>query len=175
MLTAVVRAVNAHAPVAPGCPVGSELVATVAYNLPRALGATATSICDSRCGKPSVSARQCSPPSVDLYSPPFGPLYIFLSSHGPERASQNPAYTVCASKGSIRTKAAAGVLASIQQADPGCAAIHGSVDAALRTRSEGVPKNRRVDTVCIMGVYRDARNLLRIIEPHMRPGLAGIG
>src|SRR5258707_8137388 len=89
---------------APPCAAGLELVATVAYNRPRALGATATSSCDSPCGSPSFRARQCSPPSVDLKSPPCGPLYMVLSSQGPERAFQNPAYRIWASKGSILMK-----------------------------------------------------------------------
>ena len=88
---------------APPWAAGLELVATVAYKRPRALAATATSICDKPSGSPSLSCLQWSPPSLDLYNPPFGPLYMFLSSHGPERASQKPAYRVLASLGSILT------------------------------------------------------------------------
>src|ERR1700736_6566546 len=54
-------------------------------------------------GSPVVSGAHVVPPSVDLNSPLVGPLYALLYSHGPWRAAQSTAYTVCAFAGSNAT------------------------------------------------------------------------
>ena len=58
---------------------------------------------------------------------------------------------------------------------PAIAAVFRAIDAALGVRSEGVADGRDIDEVVILGVDEHGAAIARLLEPHMRPRLAGIG
>ena len=68
----------------------------------------------------------------------------------------------------------AGILALVQHFGPGGAAVHGSVQAALRARAIGVAQYRCIDAVGIMRIDRNAGNLLRVVERQMHPGMTAV-
>src|SRR5215470_13238566 len=93
---------NIPSPAADVYPPGS-VVPTLAYSRWGADGAMARLICERLAGRPVVRRFQVLPPSVDLKRPPPVPLNSFLSSQGPRRDCQSPAYTTSGCSGSMAT------------------------------------------------------------------------
>src|SRR5207253_6488557 len=58
---------------------------------------------------------------------------------------------------------------------PGLAAVGGFVDSTFLIRSEQVSEHRHVNYVRILRIDDDAGDRLRILEAHLREGLAAIG
>ena len=68
-----------------------------------------------------------------------------------------------------------GVLVHLQQEIPGVAAVRRPVDAPLAAGRPQAAERRRVDDVVIHRVDDDARDVVGILEPHVRPALPAIG
>src|SRR5438132_4662334 len=68
-----------------------------------------------------------------------------------------------------------GVLVAVEHALTGLASVARSADAALGGRSARLPAGRAVRGVRILRVDADLTDVARLLEPEMRPGLAGVG
>ena len=74
-----------------------------------------------------------------------------------------------------RDVGAAGVLVHEEDALPALAAVRGAVDAALLLRAVGMPQRADVDDVGIGRMDGEPGNAARLLQPHERPGPAGVG
>jgi hypothetical protein len=70
---------------------------------------------------------------------------------------------------------AAGVLVDEQNFIPRLAAVGGFENAALRVRFEHVSHRGRKDDVRVARIDRERRRHVRVAQPRIRPGLAGVG
>ena len=69
----------------------------------------------------------------------------------------------------------AGVLAPEQDVLPGLPAVFGAVDAALSVRTVGMAEGGDVHQVRVSGMNADPRDVARVGQADVRPGLAAIG
>ena len=69
----------------------------------------------------------------------------------------------------------AGVVADVEDARPGRAAVGRLVEAALAARGPQRPLRRDVDDVRVARIDEDLADVLGVLEPHVLPGLAGVG
>ena len=69
----------------------------------------------------------------------------------------------------------AGICALEQHVFPGLAAVGGAEYATLLVRPKGMPQGRYVDNVRVVRMDANTRDVARVLQPEVRPGLAAIG
>ena len=139
------------------------------------LGAIASSALTMPSGRPCVSGFQVVPPSVDLKMPPLVPLPRAVLPRPLPLLPHRRVDDVGVGRIDVDVLAA-GVLVLEQDALEGLAAVGRAEDAALlvRARRDGRAPRRRAGSG-FFGSTAILRDLLRVAQPEMRPGLAGVG
>ncbi len=120
----------------------------------------------------SVISVQVSPPSVAVE-----PAGGAAAGHAPEGAAGLPdgREKHAGIVGVHRQVGGSGVLTLGQHVLPRLAAIGGAKNTTLLAGSEGVTEGRDVDDIRVAWMDPDPGDMPRILEPQMRPGLAGVG
>ena len=127
-----------------------------------------------RRGSPCVSCFHVVPPSVDLKMPPLVPLPGAVLPRPLPLLPQRRVDDVGVGRIDVDVLAA-GVLVLEQHVLERLAAVGRAEDAALLVRAVGMAERGDEQAIRVLRIDRELRNLLRVAQAEMRPGLAGVG